>query len=144
MKSLDAFDRKVLDGVLSSFGLPDWFRHAYFEYHALVRLRFQLASGFGVPLTRDGVIPQCCILSMMFTDALHLPWCTFWQLRSGSSLKCMLIISNVFLATLVCFSVLQRFTIGYVRLVGQESASGKCVLLSTSHFRKDMKEWLLF
>ena len=37
-----------------------------------------------------------------------------------------------------------RFTTGYVRLVGQEPAPSKCVLLSTSkEVRKDMKEWVL-
>ena len=37
-----------------------------------------------------------------------------------------------------------QFTTGYVRLVGQEPAPGKCVLLSTSRdVWKDMKEWIL-
>ena len=37
-----------------------------------------------------------------------------------------------------------RFTTGYVRLVGQELASSKCVLLSTSRdVRKDMGAWVL-
>ena len=37
-----------------------------------------------------------------------------------------------------------RFTSGYVRLVGQEPAPGKCVLLSTSReVRKEMKDWVL-
>ena len=27
-------DRGILDRVLSSLGLPGWFRHAYFEYHS--------------------------------------------------------------------------------------------------------------
>ena len=37
-----------------------------------------------------------------------------------------------------------RFTTGYVRLVGQERAPSKCVLLSTSReVRKDMKDWVL-
>ena len=37
-----------------------------------------------------------------------------------------------------------RFTTGYVRLVGQEPAPSKCVLLSTSEaVRKDMKDWVL-
>ena len=37
-----------------------------------------------------------------------------------------------------------RFTTGYVRLVGQEPAPSKCVLLSTSKaVRKDMKDWVL-
>ena len=44
----------ILDCVLSSLGLPAWFRHAYFEYHAHVRLRFELAAGLGEPWTRDG------------------------------------------------------------------------------------------
>ena len=36
------------------------------------------------------------------------------------------------------------FTTGYARLVGQEPAPSKCVLLSTSReVRKDMKEWVL-
>ena len=49
VKSFDTVDRCILDRVLSSLGLPGWFRHAYFEYHARVRLRFKLASGFGEP-----------------------------------------------------------------------------------------------
>ena len=37
-----------------------------------------------------------------------------------------------------------RFTNGYVRLVGQEPAPSKCVLLSTSRdVRKDMGDWVL-
>ena len=37
-----------------------------------------------------------------------------------------------------------KFTTGYVRLVGQEPAPSKCVLLSTSRdVRKDMKDWVL-
>ena len=37
-----------------------------------------------------------------------------------------------------------RFTSGYVRLVGQQPASSKCVLTSTSKVaRKDMRDWLL-
>ena len=30
IKSFDTVDRGVLDRVLSSLGLPGWFRHAYF------------------------------------------------------------------------------------------------------------------
>ena len=55
IKSFDTVDRGVLGAVLSSLGLPGWFRHAYFEYHAHVRLRFKLAAGLGEPWTRDGV-----------------------------------------------------------------------------------------
>ena len=54
IKSFDTFHMGILDRVLCSLGLPGWFRHAYFEYHARVRLRFKLASGLGQPWTRDG------------------------------------------------------------------------------------------
>ena len=37
VKFFDTVDRGVLDVVLSSPGLPGWFRHAHFEYHAHVR-----------------------------------------------------------------------------------------------------------
>ena len=47
VKSFDTVDRGILDRVLSNLGLPGWFRHAYFEYHAHVRLRLKLASGLG-------------------------------------------------------------------------------------------------
>ena len=40
IKSFDTVDRGILDRVLSSLGLPAWFRHAHFEYRAHVRLRF--------------------------------------------------------------------------------------------------------
>ena len=74
VKSFDTVDREILDRVLSSLGLPGWFRHAYFEYHAHVRLRFKLASGHGEPWTRDGRyssgVPfehdvHCCFVSAM-------------------------------------------------------------------------------
>ena len=45
MFTFDTVDRGVLDLVLSSLGLPGWFRHAYFEFHSHVRLRFRLAAG---------------------------------------------------------------------------------------------------
>ena len=60
IKSFDTVDRDILDRVLSSLGLPGWFRHVYFEYNAHVRLRFKLATGLGDPWTRDGGIPQGC------------------------------------------------------------------------------------
>ena len=60
VKSFDTVDRDVLDRVLSSLGLPAWFRHAYFQYHAGVRLRFNLAAGLGESWTRDGGVPQGC------------------------------------------------------------------------------------
>ena len=82
--------------MLSSLGLPGWFRHAYFEYHTHVRLRFKLASGLGQSWTRDGGIPQGCPLSMMFIVALYLPWCRYLSAQVGvrpqlyaDNLKCV-------------------------------------------------------
>ena len=77
VKSFDIADRGIFDRVLSSLGLPAWFPHAYFEYHAHVRLRFKLACGVCQSWTRDGGIPQGCPLSMMFLVALYLPWCKY-------------------------------------------------------------------
>ena len=115
-------DRAIFDRVLSSLGLPGWFRNAYFEYHAHVRLRFKLASGLGEPWTRDGEIPQECPLSMMFIVSWYLPWCRYLVSRDSALL----------------LGAARFTTIGYVRLVGQG------VLLSTSGVvRKDMKDWVL-
>ena len=145
VKSFDTVDRGILDRVLSSLGLPGWFRHAYyFEYHAHVRLRFKLASGLGQSWTRVGRIPQGCPLSMMFTVALYLPWCRYLAAHEGvqpqffaDNLKCVSRDLDLLLSA-------ARFTTRYVRLVGQEPAPGKCVLLSTSgEVRKDMKDWVL-
>ena len=144
VKSFDTVDRGILDRVLSSLGLPGWFRHAYFEYHAHVRLRFRLASGFGQSWTLDGGIPQGCPLSMMFIVALYLPWCRYLSAQDGvqpkfyaDNLKCLSRSPDLLLHA-------ARFTTNFVRLVGQEPAPSKCVLLSTSgEVRKDMKGWVL-
>ena len=72
VESFDTVDRGVLDRVLSSLGLPAWFRHAYFQYRAGVRLRFKLAAGLGESWTRDGGIPQGCPLCMIFIFAFVL------------------------------------------------------------------------
>ena len=144
VKSFDTVDRKILDRVLSSLGLPGWVRHAYFEYHAHVRLRFKLASGLGESWTRDGGIPQGCPLSMMFIVALYLPWRRYLDAHGGvqpqlyaDNLKCVSRDPGLLLHA-------ARFTTGYVRLVGQEPAPSKCVLMSTSReVRKGMKDWVL-
>ena len=73
VKSFDTVDRGFLDYVLSRLWLHAWFRHAYFEYHAKVRLRFKLSCGVGQAWTRDGGIPQGCPLSMIFIVALLPP-----------------------------------------------------------------------
>ena len=121
-----------------------WFRHPYFEYHSHVRLRFKLAAGLGQPWTRDGGIPQVCPLSMMFIDALYLPWCRYLDAQYGVShqlyadnLKCVSRYSDLLLRA-------ARFTTGYVRLVGQEPAPSKCVLLCTSRaVRVAIRSWVL-
>ena len=71
IKSFYTVDRGILDKVLSSLGFLRWFRHATFDYHSHVRLRFKLAAGLGQPWTREGGIPQGCPLTMMFIVALH-------------------------------------------------------------------------
>ena len=92
VKSFDTVDRTILDRVLSSLGLPGWFRHAYFEYHAHVGMRFKLASGLGAPWTRDGGIPQGCPHG---ADTCLLRWVF--------SLSCMLIILSVYPETRTYF-----------------------------------------
>ena len=139
VKSYDTVDQGILDRVLSSLRLRAWFRNAYFDYHAHVRLRFKLASGLGEPGTRDGSIPLGCPLSMMFIVGLYLPWCRYLAAPQGVE-------PQLYADNLKCVSRdphLQvraaRFTTGYVLLVGQEPAPSKCVLLSTSRaVRKDM------
>ena len=134
----------ILDWVLSSLDLLGWFRHACFEYHAHVRMRFKLASGLGVPWTRDDGFPQGCPLSVMFIVALYLPWCR--HLSSHGRVQPQLYADNLKNVSGDPDLLLSaaRFTTGYFRLVGQEPAPSKCVLLSTSRVvRKDMKEWVL-
>ena len=83
-------------------------------------------------------------LSMMFIVILFLPWCRYLAAHEvvqpqlyADNLKCVSRDPDLLLSA-------ARFTTGYVRLVGQEHAPNKCVLLSTSRVvRKDMKEWVL-
>ena len=57
----------------------------------------------------------------------------------------MLTTLSACLGALSCFCMLLGFTTKYVRLVGQEPAPSKCVLLSTSReVPRGMKEWVLF
>ena len=137
--NLKCVSRDPLDAVLGSLGLPGWFRHAHFEYHAHARLRFKLAAGLGEPWTRDGGIPQGCPLSMMFIVALYLPWCRYLSAQVGvepqlyaDNFKCTSRDPELLLHA-------ARFTTGYVRLVGQEPAPSKSVFSSTSRVvRKEM------
>ena len=80
----------------------------------------------------------------MFIVALYLPWCPCLSAQVGvqpqlyaDNLKCVSRDSDLLLSA-------TWFTTGYVRLVGQEPAPSKCVLLSTSRdVRKDMRDWVL-
>ena len=63
---------------------------------------------------------------------MFLPWCRHLAAQEGvepqlyaDNLKCVSRDPGVLLRT-------ARFTAGYVRLVGQEPARSKCVLMSTS------------
>ena len=110
-----------------------------FEFHSHVRLRFKFAAGLGQPWTRDGGP-----LSIMFIVALCLPWCRYLAAQVGvqpnlnaDNLKCVSRDPEVNLGA-------ARFTTGYVRLVGQAPAPGKCVLMSTSRaVRSDMRGWVV-
>ena len=81
---------------------------------------------------------------MMFIVALYLPWCRYLSAQVGvepqlnaDNLKCTSRDPELLLHA-------ARFTTGYVRLVGQEPAPSKCVLLSTSRaVRGDMRDWVL-
>ena len=65
----------------------------------------------------------------MFTVALYLPWCRYLAAHCGVQ-------PQLYADNLECVSS---------RLVGQEPAPSKCVLMSTSgRVRKDMKDWVLF
>ena len=81
---------------------------------------------------------------MMFIVALYLPWCRYLCAQVGirpqlyaDNLKCLSGNPDLLMHA-------ARFTTDYVRLVGQEPAPSKCVLLSTSReVRHSMKGWLL-
>ena len=144
IKSFDTVDRRILDRVLRSLGLPRWLRDAYFEYHAHVRLRFKLATGLGELWTRDGRILQGCPLSMMFIVALYLPWCRYLAAHEGvqpqlhaDNLKCVSRDPDLLLNA-------ARFTTGYVSWSVRSLLPVSVSLLITSRVvRKDMKDWVL-
>ena len=85
-----------------------------------------------------------CPLSMMFIVALYLPWRRYLGAQDGVE-------PQLYADTLKCVSGdpatllrVARFTLGYVRLVVQEPASRKCVLMSTSRaVRNDMCDWIV-
>ena len=80
---------------------------------------------------------------MMFNVALYLPWCRYLSAQVGvqpqlyaDNLKCVPRDPDLLLHV-------AWLTTKYVRLVGQEPAPSKCVLLSTSRVvRRDMKDWV--
>ena len=79
---------------------------------------------------------------MMFIVALYLPWCRYLAARRrgqpqlyADNLKCVSTNPGLLLNA-------ARFTTSYVRLVGQEPAPSKCVLLSTSRLGSEGCEGL--
>ena len=105
---------------------------------------FSIMIVFGFGSTRDGGIPQGCPLSMMFIVALYLPWCR----HLGELLD---VSPQLYADNLKCVSTrpeqllrAAQFTSAYVKLVGQEPAPSKCILMSTSAVvRQEMKEWVI-
>ena len=84
------------------------------------------------------------LLSMIILVALYLPWCRY--LEAQECVMPWLYIDNLMCLACDPDEVLHaaRFTTGYVRLVGQEPAPCKCVLISTSKMvRNDMRDWVL-
>ena len=79
---------------------------------------------------------------MVFIVALNVPWC--WRLETMPSVGPLLFAYNRKCRS-VCPRALfgaARFTVQYVRSVGQDVSPGKCVLLSTSKaVRQSMKFW---
>ena len=81
---------------------------------------------------------------MMFIVALYLPWCRYPGAQDGfepqlyaDNSKCVSRDPGVLLRA-------ARLTTGCVRLVGQEPAPQKCVLMSTSRaVRNDMRGWVV-
>ena len=135
--SFDTVDRSILGCALRRLGWLPWFRKVYLVFHNQVRLRFKLAAGLGEPL--DGGIPQGCPLSMVFIVALCVSWCRLESMPSiqpqltADNLKCSSVCPNASLSA-------ARFTVQYVRSVGQNVFSRNCVLLNTSKaVRQSMK-----
>ena len=80
---------------------------------------------------------------MMFIVALYLPWCRYLAVHDG--VQPQLYADNLKRVSRDHGLLLHaaRFTTGSVRLVGQEPAPSKCVLMSTSReVRKDMNYWV--
>ena len=81
---------------------------------------------------------------MMFIVALYLPWCRYLGAQCGVSpqlyadnLKCVSRYPGLLFRAARC-------TTDYVRLVGQEPAPSKCVLLSTfKAVTSEMRGWVL-
>ena len=108
--------------------------------------------GFGLSWLLDwassgpgmGVFLKGSPLSMMFIVALYLSWCRHLGAQTGvqpqlyaDNLKCVSRDPEVLLRA-------ARFTTGYVRLVCQEPAPSKCVLMSTSRaVRSAMRGWVV-
>ena len=122
IKSFDTGDRSIVDCALGRLGLPPWFTRVYLAYHNQVGLRLKLAAGLGEPWCRDGGILQGCPLSMVFILLLcKSPGVVVWN-------PCPPLLLSFTLT--ICPRALlgaARFTVQYVRAVGQNVSPGKCV-----------------
>ena len=86
----------------------------------------------------------CCAHTHTSSSVPNKPWCQDLAAQEGvepqlysDNLKCVSRDPGVLLRA-------AGFTTGYVRLVGQEPAPGKCVLMSTSRVvRNEMRDWIL-
>ena len=91
-----------------------------------------LLLGLGEPWCRDGGIPQGCLLSMIFIVALCVPWCRHLDALPDVKPQLYADILKCSAERPCALFEAARFTAQYVRSVGQDVSSGKCVLLSTS------------
>ena len=117
--------------------LIEVFLTAYFVAWAHVRLRFKLSGCLGEPWTRDRNI-SCLVHVISIVTYLGV---TIRMLEMAfshaDSLKSVTQDSEQLLRT-------ARFTTRFIRLVGQQPAPSKCVLLCTSRVTMgDMRNWII-
>ena len=79
---------------------------------------------------------------MMFIVALYLPWCRY--LGELLDVSPQLYADNLKCVSTRLEQLLRAAQLTSVRLVGQEPAPSKCILLITSAVvRRDMKDWVI-
>ena len=138
IKSFDTVDRSILDCALGR----GWVCLTGFV-ECIFRFIVRFVSGSSLLLVSHGVgMGEGCPLSMVFIVALYVSWCR--HLDALPDVKPQLYAHNLECSAERPRALFEsaRFTAQYVRSVGQDVSSGKCVLLSTSKcVRKAMKLW---